>query len=205
MKSQSLSRRHRLIGIILLLPLLAWATTGVFFLVRPGFSEAYQPIPVKQYSLPQDAPFTLQPEWREVRYFRSILGDHLLVRDDNHWQHLNAETGQVWPLPNEDHLTRLLQDAFSFNPNRYGKVIAIDGNEARTDTGVRISVSWNTLTLSQNGRDTRWIDRIYSIHYLEWTGFYWTDRILGLTGLALLIYMSYTGAMMAFGRQRPGS
>jgi hypothetical protein len=202
MQRQALNRRHRLIGIILLLPFLAWSATGVFFLVRPGFAEAYERIPVRRYALPQTMPVAPQEGWRELRYFRSVLGDHLIVQTEDGWQHRHAETGQSWSLPNEDDLTRLLQDAFAFNPDRYGRIVAVDGSRARTDTGVSINIAWDTLAISQNGRDSRWIDRIYSIHYLEWTGFYWTDRILGLGGLALLIYMTYTGALMAFGRQR---
>ncbi len=202
MQRQALSRRHRLIGIILLLPFLAWSATGVFFLVRPGFAEAYERIPVRQYSLSQNLPVALQPDWRELRYFRSVLGEHLVVQTEAGWQHLHGDTGQPWPLPNATDLTRLLEDAFSFNPDRYGNIVTFDGNQARTDTGVNVNIAWDTLSISQNGRDSRWIDRIYSIHYLEWTGYYWTDRILGLGGLALLIYMTYTGALLAFGRQR---
>lgn len=201
MQRHTLTRQHRLIGIILLLPFIAWSLTGVFFLVRPGFAEAYERIPVRQYALAEAIPVALQPDWREVRYMRSVLGDHLIVQTDSGWQHLHAETGQNWPLPNEEDLARLLADAFSSNPDRYGTVVAVDGSQARTDTGVNINIDWNILAISQNGRDTRWIDRIYSIHYLEWTGFYWTDRILGLGGLALLIYMTYTGALMAFARR----
>lgn len=200
MNRRSLNRRHRWTGIILLLPFLAWSLTGIFFLVRPGYNEAYERVPVRQYSLPQALPIPIQPHWQEVRYLRSILGKHLIVRDQNGWRHLYAETGKAWPLPPEDELKKLLQDAFAFNPDRYGKVISVAGNQATTDTGVELSVHWPTLNISQNGRDSRWIDRIYSIHYLEWTGFYITDRILGLGGLALLIYLTYTGALMAFGK-----
>lgn len=201
MQRHTLTRQHRLIGIVLLLPFIAWSLTGVFFLVRPGFAEAYERVPVRQYSLPSAIPVPLQPDWREVRYLRSVLGDHLVVQTDSGWQHLHAETGQAWPLPNEEDLARLLEDAFSSNPDRYGTVVAVNGSQARTDTGVNVEINWNTLAISQNGRDTRWIDRIYSIHYLEWTGLYWTDRILGLGGLTLLIYMTYTGALMTFARR----
>jgi hypothetical protein len=31
---------HRLTGIILLLPFVAWASTAVFFLVRPAYEQA---------------------------------------------------------------------------------------------------------------------------------------------------------------------
>jgi len=201
MNQQILNRRHYCTGIILLLPFLAWSMTGIFFLVRPGYEEAYERVPVRQYSLPQSLPVPIQPHWKEVRYFRSVLGEHMIVRDQSGWHHLHAETGEVWPLPSGDELKTLLEDAFVFNPDRYGNVVSVDDNLVRTDTGVELSVNWPTLGISQNGRDSRWIDRIYSIHYLEWTGYYITDRILGLGGLALLIYMTYTGALMVIGKQ----
>lgn len=203
-QQQGLRRQHRWIGIILLLPFLAWASTGIFFLVRPGFTQAYEAVPVRQYALPASTtlPIFPQSDWQEIRYFRSILGEHLLVRRDDGWQHLNAITSEIWPLANTDDLSLLLEDALQSNPDRYGNIVNVRENTATTDTSVQLSIDWNTMTISQTGRDTRWIDRIYSIHYLEWTGFYWTDRILGVGGLALLIYMTYTGALMAFGKQR---
>lgn len=202
MNHRIINRRHRWTGIVLLLPFMAWSLTGIFFLVRPGYDEAYERVPVRQYSLPQTLPVPIQPQWQEVRYLRSTLGEHLIVRDENGWQHLHAETAEIWPLPDAEALTQLLQDAFHFNPDRYGQVLSVEGNHAYTDTGVELTINWNTLSISQDGRDSRWIDRIYSIHYLEWTGVYITDRILGLGGLLLLIYMTYSGAIMAFGKPR---
>ncbi|GJM13183.1 MAG: hypothetical protein DHS20C12_15860 [Pseudohongiella sp.] len=201
MQAKRLNLLHRWTGIVLLLPFVAWSLTGIFFLVRPGYDQAYERIPVQTYELPTALPATILPQWQEIRYFRSILGEHLIVLDDSGWQHLHGESGQPWPLPDSDELSLLLEDAFQFNPQRYGSIISIEDGRADTDTGVRIAVNWSTLSISQNGRDSRWIDRIYSIHYLEWTGFAITDRILGLAGLALLLFMTYTGAVMAFGKK----
>lgn len=203
MKIPDLTRQHRLLGIILLLPFVAWSLTGVFFLVRPGYEEAYQRIPVYQYPQPSALSLDLAPTWLEIRSFRSILGDHLIVRTAAGWQHLHGDTGNDWPLPGPAELERLLEDAFQFNPNRYGQITGIDGSRAYTNTDVIIDVNWPTLSISQNGRDSRWIDRIYSIHYLEWTGIHLLDRALGLSGLGLLMYMTWTGYFMAFGRRRP--
>lgn len=205
MSPSGIQRRHRLMGIALLLPFLTWSLTGLFFLVRPGYTEAYERIPVRQYQLPANIPVTMQPDWQEIRYLRSVLGNHLLVQTDSGWQHRHGENGEIWPLPEASDLTRMLEDAFQFNPDRYGRVARVEGNRAWTDTGIEVDVSWSTLNISQYGNDSRWIDRIYSWHYLEWTGFYWTDRILGIGGLILLIYMTYTGAIMAFGRRRIAS
>lgn len=198
MQRRTLTRQHRFIGIALLLPFIAWSLTGIFFLVRPGYQEAYEQVPVRQYTLPAAIPVPIDPRWQEVRYFRSILGDHLIVLDSGGWTHLHAETAEPWPLPEPEQLKLLLEDAFQFNSDRYGSVASVTGNTAHTDTDVELTISWTTLSISQNGKDSRWIDRLYSIHYLEWTGFYFTDRILGVGGLVLLLYMTFTGWQMAF-------
>ncbi len=196
MTSYSVQRQHKLVGTILLLPFIAWSLTGIFFLVRPGYEEAYERIPVWTYPISDPVVFESQMHWHEIRYFQSVLGQHLIVRDNSGWNHLQAETLEEWSLPGEQDLKHLLEDAFRFNPDRYGDIVSIEGNVAQTSTGVVVTVNWDTLSITQDGRDSRWIDQIYNIHYLQWTGFYWTDKILGLGGLALLIYMTITGWKM---------
>jgi len=137
--------------------------------------------------------------WEQVRLFRSVLGRHLIVRENGQWRHLNADTLEPLPYPDQAALTRLLQDAFTMNPQRYGRVTAIDGATAVTDTGVEIAIDWDTLSFDQEGRDSRAIAKVYDIHYLEWTGYYYVDKVLGLSGLFLLIYMTWTGMQMSFG------
>lgn len=199
-RTPALHRKHRLIGITLLLPFVTWAVTGIFFLVRPGYQEAYEQIPVRRYELAPNLPTVIDPQWQEIRYFRSVLGNHLLVNTAGQWQHLKAESGHPWPLPDANELQRFLEDAISFNPERYGTITQLQGKQAQTDTGVEIEIHWESATIRQTGRDTRWIDRIYSLHYMEWTGFYLTDRIFGVGMLLLLIYMTCTGARLAFTR-----
>ncbi|MFT7015172.1 MAG: putative iron-regulated membrane protein [Pseudohongiellaceae bacterium] len=67
-----------------------------------------------------------------------------------------------------------------------------------TDTGAEVTVDWNRLLLSQRGRDTYWINQVYDIHYLRWTGISWMDKILGVAGLLLLILMTVTGIRLLF-------
>jgi hypothetical protein len=198
MSRKRLSRRHRWTGILLLLPMIAWAASGLVFLIQPGYDQAYEQLTVRQYALGTDQAIQPGQSWQEIRYFQTVLGRHLLVRDADGWQHLHGETGQTWPLPDAAGITALIEDAFSANPQRYGNVIAVEGNRISTDTGVELTLHWPTLGISQRGRDSRWIDRIYSIHYLQWTGVALLDRLLGILGLSLLIYMSFNGARMAF-------
>lgn len=184
----------------MLLPFLAWSLSGMVFLLQPGYEQAYEQLPLRQYGLPGPLTIDTRPEWQEVRYIRSVLGEHLLVRLPAGWQHLRATTGEVWPLPGAGEIERLLADAFASNPERYGSIVEVSEARAVTDTGVELALNWATLGISQRGRDSRLIDRIYSIHYLQWTGIAPLDRVLGLAGLSLLIYLTWSGARMAFPR-----
>ncbi|HWK54421.1 MAG TPA: hypothetical protein VNR18_08630 [Hyphomicrobiales bacterium] len=198
----SLRRRHKIIGLVLLLPFFAWSCTAAFFLVRPRYEQAYEQLQVHRYPLAaQQLP--LQADWEEVRYFQTLLGPHLLVRSGNTWRHLDPATLTPVPQPDQAALTRLLEDAFTANPQRYGHVTGWDGNRATTSTGATVDVNWDTLTLSQQGRDTYWINKVYDVHYLAWTGNPLLDRILGLSGLALLFYMTWTGLQLALGWKLP--
>lgn len=192
---------HRLVGIILLLPFVAWSTTAVFFLVRPAYNEAYEQLQVRQLPMENIIQFVPDPSWQEARFSRTVLGEHLLVRDPQGWQHLDAFTLDPRPAPTGDELIQLINDATRHNTERYGTVESLSGMNAVTDTGVEVSVNWDTLTMHQRGPDTRRIDWVYDVHYLRWTGFETFDRILGLFGLFLLMYMTYSGARMALGRR----
>lgn len=193
---------HRALGITMLLPLVAWAITGAFFFIKPGYGAAYDVLSVRTH--PISAPLTVTPsaDWREVRYFRTILGDHLLARTDAGWIHFNPKTMQPQDLPGDQELRALLTDAFTANPIRYGSVTEISGIEATTDTGVRVRLDWNRMTLSQRGRDTDRIDAIYRVHYLQWTGVDGVDRILGGVGLLLLVALSAAGVRLLTMRLR---
>lgn len=231
-----LREQHKLLGIALLLPFMAWSATGLFFLLRPAYEQAYEQLAVKQY--PLDRPFPAmpssaesavassaertadlapdsragpkpdwkpdwKPRWKEVRWLRSVLGPHLLVRRDDGWVQLDPQTFTERPWPPDEDLRLLVTDAMSQNPERYGKLATFDGRHMTTDTGVQITFDWDTLSYTQQGRDTRGIDRVYRIHYLEWTGIAAVDKVLGVGGLLLLMYMTVTGFRLVFRHDRP--
>lgn len=56
------------------------------------------------------------------------------------------------------------------------------------------------MSLQQRGSDTRRIDLLYRIHYLQWTGIKILDKVLGFTGLALVLTLTALGAWLAFRR-----
>lgn len=190
---------HKLLGLTMLLPFIVWSLSAIFFLVRPGYDDAYARLAVKQYPATSAYTIPVNEKWLEVRHFTTVLGEHLIVSTAQGQRHLHADTLSLWTLPSNESVTALLRDAITVNSDRYGRLTSVTSNQATTSTGVELTLDWSSLSISQYGRDTLWIDRIYSIHYLEWTGVDWIDRILGLAGLFLLIYITYTGTRLAFG------
>ena len=182
----------------MLLPFIGWAVTGAIFFLKPGYAGAYDLLSVKHYPLDSETPVNGDPAWLEARLLKTVLGEHLLVRGAAGWQHLDARTRLEKPPPGEDDLHRLLTDAFSVNPARYGRIVSTSGNTVTTDTGVRVTVNWQQLTLVQRGADTDRIDFFYKIHYLQWTGIPSLDKVIGGTGIALVLILSVLGAILFF-------
>jgi len=191
---------HRVVGIILLLPFFGWAITGLVFFIKPGYTGAYEILTPKTYPLDGATPVTAAPDWKEIRYVRTCLGDHLLVRTETGWQHLDPTTRQPRNKPTEAELRSLLKDAFSANPQRYGEITIISADKVQTNTGVEVSLDWNRLALQQKGKDTDWIDFLYRIHYLQWTGIKSVDKVVGLVGLVLVMFLAALGALIAIKR-----
>lgn len=197
MKARTL---HRTIGIILLLPFFGWAITGLVFFIKPGYAGAYEILNLRTYPLNGAAPVNPDSTWLESRYLRTVLGDHLLVRNISGWHHLNPADKQPRSLPGERDVKLLLEDAFLANPSRYGKVSRVSGDNAWTDTGVEVNIDWNRMSLQQKGKDTNRIDLLYRIHYLQWTGIKNLDRIVGFAGIILVLVLTSLGAWLALKR-----
>ena len=193
-------KQHRLLGGILLLPFIAWSLTGVFFLVRPAYEQAYSVLSPKTYSADQ-INISAQPEWQEMRLLKTVLGLHLLVKQEGGWQQLDPDSLEVRATPVESDVVSFVEDAISQDTLRYGELLPGESDPFRTSTGVTIAVNWDSLSLYQRGADTRWIDRIYRIHYLQWTGIAFLDTILGVAGLLLLLLITATGSAMLLRRE----
>ena len=112
----TIRRFHRFIGIAMLAPLTAWALTGVIFLLQPGYGGAYEMLALRTYPLTTPVALTMQSDWHEFRYLKSVLGDHLLVRRDQTWEHLDPQTLTTLALPREEMQVALVADAISVNP-----------------------------------------------------------------------------------------
>ena len=176
MKTRAL---HRIIGLVMLLPLTGWAITGAVFFLKPGYAGAYELLQVKTYPLEANIALQTDPSWLEVRVEKTILGEHLLARTSQGWLHFDPRTLQPRPEPSADEIRSLVADAFSASSARYGRVASIEGNNITTDTGVRVELDWNRLALTQRGKDTDRLDALYKIHYLQWTGVKSVDKVSG--------------------------
>ena len=194
-----LRKQHRLLGSILVLPFIAWSLTGIFFLVRPAYEQAYAVLSPKTYPA-EEVRISAEPQWQEMRILNSVLGQHLLVKENGSWRQVDPTTGAERPSPSVADLERFVEDAISQNPRRYGELLRGESNPFRTSEGVLISLDWGSLSLNQQGGDTRWIDRIYNVHYLRWTGIALFDSIMGVLGLLLLLMMTVSGLGMLLRR-----
>jgi hypothetical protein len=197
MKTRAL---HRIIGLVMLLPLAGWAVTGAVFFLKPGYSGAYELLQIKTYPLEANITMQTEPSWTEARFVKTILGEHLLARTARGWLHLDPRTLQPMAEPSADDVEELVTDAFSVNPERYGRVASIEGNNITTDTGVRIEMDWNRLAFTQSGKDTDRLDTLYKIHYLQWTGINTVDKVLGGLGILLILVLSLLGARLFFSK-----
>lgn len=183
------------------MPFVAWAITGAIFFIKPGYGGAYEALAVKTYPFSVAASVPTQPGWQEVRSVHTVLGPHVIARTAEGWRQIDPITLVERPTPGEADVRRLLEDAISANPDRYGRIESVSGNTATTSTGVRITIDWPRLSLSQRGLDTDRIDAIYKVHYLQWTGVVWLDKILGGVGIFLILALSVAGARLFFRRQ----
>jgi len=171
--------------------------------LKPGYADAYELLQVKTYPLEANIALETDPSWMEARLVKTILGEHLLARTSRGWLHLDPYSRQPWPEPSADDIDSLVTDAFSGNPQRYGRVASIQGNTITTDTGVRIELDWGRLALTQTGKDTDRIDMLYRVHYLQWTGVSAVDNVLGAVGILLVLSLSVLGARLFFAKGLP--
>ena len=190
---------HKIAGLILVLPFIGWIITGLIFLTKPGYDGAYQQIAPKVYPIEQGFTVNTQPGWLELNIKRTILGYHLLVKQGSETLHLDAQNLAIFPQPSESDIILLLEDAIAINRERYG-IISPNNTERHsqglnstyvTTTGVELTLDWNTLSIRQRGLDTKIINTLYKIHYLQWLGQRQINLalgVLGLLGLTLLVY-----------------
>lgn len=184
---------HKIIGLILILPMLGWTLTGLIFFTKPGYKGAFEQLTLKTYPLVKSFTIPSSQAWEDVRLIKSILGYHLFAKSAGKVEHLDPDSFMKKPLPTNAQYKVLLQDALSINKARYGEVVNITGLYATTSHGIEIKLDWNNFELSQKGFDTKLINLFYKIHYLHWSPFKKVNQVLGITGLLLLVLLTVLG------------
>ena len=197
-------RFHRIIGMIMIIPFLGWALTGLVFFIKPGYTEAFEILSIKTYGNQEPFLVPANSNWLEVRMLKSVLGNHLLVKTTDGWEHLNPITLHALALPPKQDIRRLVEDAISVNPQRYGNVVTVTKHHIETDKNVTIQLDWSQMLISQKGRDTALINTMYKIHYLQWTGIKIVDRVLGLLSLGLICILAIFGVLLLYFRRASG-
>ncbi|KXO13560.1 hypothetical protein AKG98_2955 [Moritella sp. JT01] len=187
---------HRYLGYLLILPVTLWAFTGAFFLIKPGYKDAYEQLQITRYPLSSILQLSPEPEWQAIAISQTLLGSHYRVQIDHKWQHINPLNNQHMSEPDSQSIINLLQDAVKHNPDRYGLVLNYKDGIAITDTDVKLMFDWSRLSLRQQGADSRIFNTMYDIHYLRWTGNKTFDQWFGYVGLGLLVLMALTGIVM---------
>lgn len=190
---------HTIAGLTLLVPFAAWIVTALVFYLKPGYDGAYEFLQPKTYPLAAE-PLAPDSSWSEARLVRTVLGTHLLVRTGEGWTQRDPRTGRARPGPAPDEVRALVADAIA-GKERYGAISTVDGDTVRTTMGIVITLDWDRLSLSQRGPDTDWIDLLYRIHYLQWSGHPAVDKVLGPAGLALVALLSGLGLRLALKRR----
>jgi len=175
---------------------IGWTITGVIFFIKPGYQAAYDQLAVKTYPLEKSFVIPESKEWKEVRLLKTILGYHLLVKTENGFEHLDPITFQSKEIPVGLALNSLFNDSFLNKSERYGQVISSDNFNVITSKGIEVSLNWDRLTLRQKGEDTKLINTLYKIHYLQWTPFKGINQYMGIIGLILLMTLTIFGLKM---------
>lgn len=191
-----LRRVHRILGAVLVLPLLLWTATGLLFLVKPGWSGAYEPL-----SAIDDAPVELdglvpladleQGDVTRVDLVSTALGPVFRVElAGGETRLVEASSGRALsPLtPEAGERIAVAAAARAGARERYGAVTAVREETSAIavdfEGGATVHVSRTDLALSQSGSDTAFIDALYRVHYLQWTGVGALDRTLELAAIA---------------------
>lgn len=200
------ARVHRWAAIVLVAMLVVWSITGLVFHLKPGWDRAYDQLSVKR-----DEPIDMSsvvaiatlPRSPSVELFSTVLGPMYRVTTKDGPSIIDATTGKPRTFT-PDEVTRLVDDAVSRSPfaNRYGAHVGISGNDVRYAGEQVVTFSPATMRVSQEGRDTKRIDWLYRIHYLQWTGNKTVDKILAVGGLALIWVVMIPGIVLFVRRLR---
>jgi hypothetical protein len=204
---------HRVLGLVLLIPFLLWTATGLMFLLKPGWTPAYEMLDAFQPTA-LDLGAVLPPAQMlrqagiegaptRIELGQTALGPMYRVRL---WEGgtalADARSGRLQSPVSEVQAKVIAESAAARASarERYGAVLRArtvsDAVEVEFAGGAVVTVGRSDLSVTQRGPDTDWIDRLYRIHYLQWTGHKGFDRALAISAIAATWVLSIVGALL---------
>jgi uncharacterized iron-regulated membrane protein len=206
------SRVHRWLAVVLVVPLVIWSVTGLLFHLKPGWSRAYDMLSAEHpldampaVSLDAVASAAGGPA-QHLELFGSALGPLYRITTPTGTVLLDAQLHRRSPLSAADART-LAADAVAHSTHRdaYGPIGATRADPDTVHVAfahATVDVDRATGTISQRGRDTDRIDWLYRLHYLSWTGNRTLDKLLAITGVALIWLVMVPGLVLFVRRRR---
>ncbi|MCK6448267.1 MAG: PepSY domain-containing protein [Planctomycetes bacterium] len=223
-------RLHRVLGSLLVLPLVVWIATGVLFHVKHRYDEAYEALAVPPERTPDWASARLAPADVLARAGVEpplVLAVHpsgalaYFARRAGAPVALDAASGAELAIADEAGARRWITAALARSPHvaRHGELVqdlapsATNVRSMRTGvedpalvfetTGAkRITVDLVTGELTQTGELNDFIDATYALHYLQWTPWSAVNVALVLVALPLVLLLAGTGVRLVFAKSR---
>lgn len=199
-------RLHRLLGLLLLLPLVAWTVTGLAFHLKPGWAGAYEQLhgfedgPLDPSALLPPADLPVAGEGAAWELGLTAVGPVYRVSREAGPLLVHAATGTILSPLDRAAVEAIARRASSraAASARYGDVreVLLTDREGvvRFAGGAEVRVGRYDLSVAQRGPDTAWIDRLYELHYLQWSGIEAIDRALAPIAIVAVWLLAFTGA-----------
>lgn len=218
-------RFHRILGLVLVLPLLAWVATGVMFHVKHRYAEAYESLSVPTTDVDWtratlSASEVLEREAMQPPITLAVHPSGVLAwfgATANGPLAVDAGTGARIEPATVDTARAWLRGAIERSPHagRYGSEVGVREISARssrtgapdpafvfeTSGGKRVTVDRVTGEIRQTGDLNDFIDASYDVHYLKWTPWPEANVALVLVGMASVIALALTGLRLFLARR----
>jgi len=189
-------RAHRLLGLMAVLPMLAWLASGLLLALLGPNANAVEQVVLPTQAIGRAVTVYPEPGSNEARVFASLLGNHLLQRTDFGWRHLDPSTGRLKEVPTEGQLRALLGAAFADDPEGYGEIELVTADSTITSTGRVILLDWPSFTASYRSEVTEQVRLLQRIHRLGITGDPATDRWFMIVGASLGCLLALLGSVL---------
>lgn len=198
-------RLHRLLGLLLLLPLVAWTVTGLAFHLKPGWAGAYEQLhgfdedPLDPSALLPPAGLPIAGVATAWELGSTAVGPVYRVSRKDGPLLVHAATGTILSPLDRAAVEAIARQTSSraAAPERYGDVkeVLLSEHEGmvRFAGGAEVRVGRYDLSVAQRGPDTAWIDRLYELHYLRWSRIEAIDRVLAPLAIAAVWLLAFSG------------